>query len=223
MASAEQTLPSVRISAGVAEAENPLMGLAAAALVRAGAQVRIDPHGENLVRRPREEDRSSARAIVEVQGLGNLFHELVHVVRAGVLDDDHGIDYGQMPFRLEVPEHRALLWDELAASVVSCAYATPSAPDAWFAEQVETQPVFYGMEADPAAFARALDGLVGSGGPHLSELDAVVDAAFAAVADWLRDAGATPAQAGPPRNLRFSPLWAAYAAARTGWFANENG
>jgi hypothetical protein len=198
------------------------MRLAAAALVRRGAEVRVDPRGENLVRRPREEDRSTANAIVEVQGLGNLFHELVHVVRAGVLDDDHGIDYGQMPFRLESAAHRRLLWDELAACVVSCAYACPDAPDAWFAEQVETQPVFYGMESDPGAFARAVDALAGASGTRAVELEQVVGAAFAEVEAWLREAGASEREARPARNLRFSDLWASYARVRADWFADAN-
>jgi hypothetical protein len=160
--------------------------------------------------------------IVEVQGLGNLFHELVHVVRAGVLDDDHGIDYGQMPFRLEVEEHRRLLWDELAACVVSCAYATPTAPDDWFAEQIETQPIFYGMESDPGAFARAVDGLVGRRGTHAAELAAVIEQTFSEVAAWLREAGAGAEEAAAPRDLRFPALWAEYRRLRPHWFVDAN-
>jgi hypothetical protein len=43
---------------------------------------------------------ASAPFIVAAAGLPNLLHELVHVLQAGRLADDHGLDYGQIPYDL---------------------------------------------------------------------------------------------------------------------------
>jgi hypothetical protein len=108
-----------------------------------------------------------------------------------------------------------LLWDELAACVISCAYLPGDGRrlHAWFAEQVETQPVFYGMEDDPEAFARAVDGLVGGDGLHRAQLEAVIAEAHARVRTWLREGGAADAVARPTHSEGFWELWSHYRAA----------
>lgn len=150
--------------------------------------------------------------VVESQGLGNLMHEFVHALRAGRLDDDHGIDYGQMPFRLDRAEHQKLLWDELSACVISCAYlvdADLAHVDAWFAEQIETQPVFYGYENDPERFAHDLEALLRRPG-LLAQLRATLGAAYAAVEDRFASVAPAAGRRGPPPRLDFDALWARY-------------
>ncbi len=204
-------MPDVKIPADHGDAANPRLGAVASALSHRGAEVVIDADGENLVRRHR--DRPGVQ--VCAQGLPNLLHELVHVVLAGVLDDDHGIDYGAIPFDLSSPAGRAVMFDELACCVLSCAYIadvregeseadTAARVDAWFAEQVGIQPVFYGMEDDPAGFWRRVGELARV---HATELDGVIDRAYRDVAALLAAAGADPTLCEPPRRLSFFTLW----------------
>lgn len=205
---------------------------------RWGVSVHVDPHGDNLVRSLRPEERAAlarpplpdptwmaARASalgvppvrlgpaapyrVEAEGMPNLAHEFAHVLLAGLVADDHGIDYTRIPLDVSQAADRQLLWDELACSWWSCgvvarargraaaqaakAGAGLSSPRAiassglapglaaeapsevleasglagagvagsaradaevhpviaaWFAEQVEIQPVFYGDADD---------------------------------------------------------------------------
>jgi hypothetical protein len=208
--------PEPRIAAGHPDAESPLLAAVARTLGDRGAEVRIDARGDNLVRRRREDEAHGPAIVVEAQGLANLLHELVHIVRAGVLADDHGIDYGEFPFRIGDVRYRGILWDELAACVVSCAYLPGSDEDIddWFAEQIETQPLFFGL--GPPEFARRLDELCQ--GPSARDVEVAVDSAYAGVLRWLREAGAPPALALPPRRPSFEALWARFRARRPAWF-----
>lgn len=92
---------------------------------------------------------TGARFEVAVEGLPNLLHEALHAVQVGALADDHGIDYGLIPFDVTVPAQRRLLWQELACAAVSCGYLEdPAAVDPWFAEQIEIQGIFFGFAAE---------------------------------------------------------------------------
>lgn len=148
-------------------------------------------------------------AVVEACGLPNLLHELVHVVLAGRLADDHGIDYQAIPYDLGRAAGRAVLWDEVAACVVSCAYLL-GAPtdgadwvrvDGWFDEQLGIQPVFYGMDDDPDAFWSALPRLVAA---HAGECDAMIASAYDRVGRLLAWAAMYTRE---PERLSFATLW----------------
>ena len=116
-----------------------------------GAVVRVSPELENLV-------RSTPKGfIVESQGLPNLIHELVHALEAGYLADDHDFPYREIPLNPRNVGHRRLLWDELACCLLSCAFTPQHERVDWFLEQLEIQPVFYGMEDNPADFVRLVD------------------------------------------------------------------
>lgn len=196
-----------------------------------GAEVEIAQNGENLVRKldpagpcdPAQKRADRPRARVVAQGLPNLLHELVHAVQAGQLDDDHGIDYHAIPFDLDTAAGRAVLWDELSCCVISCAYlwthdraaaaaavaaasasAAPAQVEAWFHEQIEIQPVFYGMEHDPAAFMARVRSLLHA---HAAEADAVLARAYALTEHALREAGGDPSLCAPARRPSMSTLW----------------
>lgn len=193
-----------------------------------GARVEIALGGENLVRSlagpppgPEAPDRAlpPPTALVQAEGLPNLLHELAHAVQAGRLDDDYGIDYTAIPFDLDTAAGRAVLWDELACCVTSCAYlqahgraARARAPasvvaaevHAWFREQVEIQPVFYGMEHDPPAFVERVAALLRT---HGAEAQAVLDRAYAALERALASAGAAPAVARSAWRPSLGTLW----------------
>lgn len=194
---------------------------AAHAFVAMGAVVSVSGAGENLVRR-----RALPLTGVEVQaqGLPNLLHELVHALLAGRLDDDHGFDYSKIPYDLTAGSGRSVLWDELAACALSCTYLRASLrhargngeiaaegievieaiADAWFVEQVEIQPVFYGMEHDPSAFVARVGALLRA---HAEEADALVAHAQALLGRALADAGAAPTLAAPGPCEPLSQIW----------------
>lgn len=195
-----------------------MLHAAAHAFVSMGAVVSVSDTGENLVRR-----RALPLTGVEVQaqGLPNLLHELVHALLAGRLDDDHGFDYAQIPYDLTSGAGRRVLWDELAACALSCTYLRASLghrpgdeiaaaqidaiADAWFVEQVEIQPVFYGMEHDPPAFVARVGALLRT---HALEADAFVAHAQALLSRALADAGAAPPLAEPGPCESLSQIWA---------------
>jgi len=160
-----------------------------AAFERMGAHVVVDARGENLVRSRRHDEGHRRAFVVEAQGLANLLHEFVHAVMFGCLADDHGIDYGQIPFDLSRPEHRRILWDELACCVVSCAYVAHvtkpgeqlAVADAWFADQIAIQHVFYGDEEQYAFVARVEECVRA----HEVELEHTILRAYANVSDAL--------------------------------------
>jgi len=154
-------------------------------------------------------------AEVYAQGLPNLLHECTHIVLAEVLDHDHGIDYGAIPFNLETATGRQVLWDELSCCVVSCAYlcVAPTSVDAWFAEQLEIQPVFYGMEGDPTRFVHTVGCLLRM---YPSEFESTLARAYRRLEALLQWIGAPPDLARPARR------WDALALmARQGWSSPE--
>ena len=72
---------------------------------------------ENLCRRANTQEIAQfggLQWVVEAQGLPNLIHEFLHAIFLGRLADDHGFDYREIPLDIELPQHRALLWEELA-------------------------------------------------------------------------------------------------------------
>ncbi|MCX4245832.1 hypothetical protein [Paraliomyxa miuraensis] len=173
-----------------------------------------DLHGPSIV-----SSSSTPIALVQAEGLPNLLHELVHAVQAGRLDDDHGIDYTAIPFDLDTAAGRAMLWDELACCVISCAYlrgygraaragSSPAAVQAevdhWLWEQVEIQPVFYGLQDDPCGFLTRVGALLNEHGP---EAHAVLERAYAATERALREAGADPEVAEVAWRPSFHALW----------------
>lgn len=195
-----------------------MLDAAAQVFVRLGASVWVNAHGDNLVRtvaQPR--GTSSPAAEVHAQGLPNLLHELVHALLAGCIDDDHGIDYHAIPFDLDTAKGRDMLWEELSCSLLSCAYLRGElqrrgiAPlqrvaqvDAWFREQVEIQPVFYGMEGDATGFVGRVAALLQT---HAAEAKTVVDRAYEAVERALAAAGAAPGVAQPPLREALAVIW----------------
>ncbi|MBC8066927.1 MAG: hypothetical protein IAG13_01220 [Deltaproteobacteria bacterium] len=167
------------------------------------------------------EHRGPAIATVDVEGLPNLLHELVHIVLAGRLDDDHGFDYGAIPYDLHTTAGRAVLWNELSACVVSCAYLlgphddvdarVDGRVDGWFDEQLGIQPIFYGHEADPSAFFAGLHDLARD---HSCELAAMMRCAYDRMAELLRWAGAPASVAEVARELDWAELWSRRAGER---------
>jgi hypothetical protein len=191
------------------DAGRALLTHAARVLIDLGGEVVIHTRDDNLVRSRRPGDPGSAPFIVEAAGLPNLLHELVHVLQVGRLADDHGLDYGQIPYDLELAAHRRILWEELACCVISCAYLEAEHEEGWFAEQVGIQGVFYGHEDDPEGFLAAVDRAVAA---HGDELAAVLAAAYMATEAALTVAGAPPELARPRARLEFHRLWARFRA-----------
>jgi hypothetical protein len=179
--------PTPRVSATRAAPESSLQRTATAVFERLGAAVRVDPEGDNLVRRVARGREASTEFEVEAQGLPNLLHELVHAQFLGRLDDDHGFDYGAIPLDLDRPEHRRWLWEELACCALSCAGLWPRTEhreDAWFAEQFEIQGIFYGCE-DIRELRVRIDSAVST---HRAELEQVLSDAKASFLGALPDA-----------------------------------
>jgi hypothetical protein len=168
------------------------------ALVARGAVPRIDAAGDNLVRK-----ESDGTVVVESQGLANLVHEYVHMICAGVLDDDHGIDYTRIPFDARTSHGRELLFGELAAAVVSCAWtADRTDPVAWFHEQLAIQPVFYGLESNPSEFWRVVEEVVAQ---HGEQLHRVLETVYGVLEREVAAVAGVPFR--PPGRLTFASLW----------------
>lgn len=194
------------VEPGHPDAGAPLLVAIARALAEMGAEVVIAAGDDNLIRTRRADDPGERPFVVVAAGLPNLVHEFVHAILAGRLADDHGFDYGLIPLDLRVADQRELLWGELACSVLACAYAPAGGDvDAWFAEQVEIQGVFYGVSDGPE-FVALVDATRAA---HPGELPAVVEAAYRTFAQALRAVGAD-AEADPPQHLTFEALWERY-------------
>lgn len=212
---------AVRITSNRPDADNRLFATLARALAALGARVERSEE-DNLVRRigpvraileplptfPAVEPPASV--VVRVEGLPNLLHEVGHLMLARVLDDDHGIDYQAIPFDLETEAGRAVLFEELACCTLSCGYPRSSLgpdgwawADAWFAEQVEIQPVFYGLEDAPARFWSRVDAVYQR---HAEICEATVARAFDRTESLLRWAGASAGVAAPAQRLSFGTL-----------------
>ena len=192
------------------------------ALRALGAEVERSDNDDNLVRRignrreipdplpdfPRADPAPSV--LIRVEGLPNLLHEVGHLVLAGVLDDDHGIDYQAIPFDLHTAAGRAVLFEELACCTLSCGYPRPLQSeqawrwaDAWFAEQVEIQPVFYGFEGHTERFWRTVEAVYRE---HAAICEETVARAFRRTEALLRWAGAPAGVAVPAERLSFGTL-----------------
>lgn len=199
----------MHVERGHPDASRPLLPYAARILADMGAEVVIHTEDDNLVRSRRPGDPGAAPFIIAAAGLPNLLHELVHVLQAGRLADDHGIDYGQIPYDLTSAAHRRILWEELSCCVVSCAYLEVEAEAGWFAEQVGIQGVFYGYDDDPDGFLEAVDRALTA---HRPELEEVLADAYRAVETRLRGVGAPPGLAVPRARLDFIALWTRFRA-----------
>lgn len=214
-----------RVTAKQSNADGRLIVLLARALERLGCRVVVNAGGENLVRALGAGTSISIESLrahegppwveIQAQGLPNLLHECVHVVLAERLDHDHGIDYRAIPFDLTTIAGRQVLWDELSCCVVSCAYMCRphcDAPvDAWFVEQLEIQPVFYGLESDPARFIRCVAAYLQS---DRKTCRATLARAYRRVASLLAWVGAPAEIAHPARYLSAEELFS-----RQGWLS----
>ena len=199
----------MHVEPGHPDSDHPLLSYAARVLKDMGAAVVIHTRDDNLVRSRKPGDPGEAAFIVEAAGLPNLLHELVHVLQAGRLADDHGLDYGQIPYDLAVPQQRRILWEELSCCAVSCAYLDAASEADWFAEQVGIQGVFYGHDDDPEGFLRAVDRVIAM---HGEELESVLAAAYLATEGHLSAAGAPDHLARPRARLDFTALWTRFRA-----------
>ncbi len=177
------------------------------AFTRRGATVLVRAGDANFIRRRNAEEGGGFEVVVE--GLPNLLHELAHAALHGGLADDHGFDYGLIPLRVERASDRRLLWEEFAAAVLSCAYlgAPPPKTDAWFAEQVEIQGVFYGLDGDLEGLYVLFDAALRQYG---REAEAVLNEAYGAVATWLCEAGAPIEICTPRQPYQAAELWTRY-------------
>ncbi len=166
-----------------------------------GAEVVIAAGDDNLIRARRADDPGDRPFVVVAAGLPNLVHEFAHAIQAGRLADDHGFDYGLIPLDLRAQEQRRCCWEELACSVLSCAYAPAGGDVDAVVQGAGRDPgVFYGV-SEGAEFAALVDATRAA---HPAELPATVEAAYRAVAQALRGAGAADAEAEPPQHLTFS-------------------
>lgn len=148
------------------------------AIAKMGGAILVGEQHENLCRRANVDETLQSGGlewVVEAQGLPNLIHEFVHALFLCRLADDHGFDYGEIPLDVERPDHRAILWEELACCGLSTSTCAPLWPDpqqfarAWFAEQFEIQGVFHGLEVDLDGFRARVDGQIQAHGPELIE------------------------------------------------------
>ncbi|PRQ09301.1 hypothetical protein [Enhygromyxa salina] len=135
-------------------------------LAQMGGFTLLGPDRGNLCRRATHAESLEffgCEWIVEAQGLPNLIHEVVHALFLGHLADDHGFDYGAIPLDIERVDHRLLLWEELTCCGLSTSICAPLHTNPqqfardWFAEQIEIQGVFHGLEHDHAAFCARID------------------------------------------------------------------
>ncbi len=205
---------SLTIAAQGLAAEKVLLDTLTSVLGRQGVHVALAP-GENFVRRvgvcrtlsfPLEQGYLGPPTVeLRAEGLPNVLHEVAHMVLAGVLDDDHGFDYRGIPYRLETAAGRAVLAEELAACVLSCSYLhrDPLAVDAWFGEQVDIQPVFFGMEDTPRMFWDQVERIADE---HAEEMRATLRLAFERTRALLRFGNAPAALVEPPTRLTLHGL-----------------
>lgn len=197
------------VETGHPDAGRPLLAHVAAVFAAMGGEVVITSGDDNLIRARRGGDPGAAPWVIVASGLPNLLHELVHAVQVGFLADDHGLDYGQIPYDLGRPEHRRILWDETAACVLSCAWGEAADEEAWFAEQIGIQGVFYGYEEDTPGFHAAVDRVIVEFSNEIREVHA---GAYAEVERRLRAVGAPPVLAAPRARLTFGDLWGRFRA-----------
>ncbi len=177
------------------------------AFAQRGAEVIVRDGDANWIRERRAEEGGGFEVLVA--GVPNLMHEFAHAAQRGELADDHGFDYNLIPLRLERAEDRRYLWEELASTVLSCAYldAEGAALDAWFAEQIEIQGVFYGVEDDLEALRALLDQALRT---YKDEAEGALERAYRACYRWLRDVGAPQRIAEARHHFTATELWRRY-------------
>ncbi len=162
-----------------------------------GGQVVLDAHAENSVRLVDPSGLHLWTHRVAVEGIPNLAHEVGHLLFANRLDDDHGLDYSAIPYDPETAEGRRVLAEELVCCALSCSVLARlwiergaqldskelnAAVDAWFAEQIEIQPVFYQAEIDLGSFRQSIDTFLGSEADYLVRK---CDYLYAKLAEWM--------------------------------------
>ena len=166
-----------------------------------GARVRVVPGADNSVRTLRREGGRPHLWTheIDVEGTVNLAHEVGHLAFAGRLDDDHGIDYHQIPYDLDTVPGRTMLAEELACCTFSCGVLGTTLEargvrpedrdrevDAWFAEQLEIQPVFYQREPSLPEFIGLVEGFMMN---TSSDVVAKCDHLYETVGDWMTGVG----------------------------------
>lgn len=200
---------TLHVPSGHPDAGRPLLPFVAAAIAAMGGDVLLTDGDETLVRARRHDDPGDAAWLVVAPGLPGLLHEFVHANQVGYLADDHDLDYKEIPYDLARGDHRKILWDELAACVLSCAWVSAEEEEAWFAEQVGILGVFYGFDLDPPAFFPVVDEVVRR---HAVDVQSVIAGAYAGLGERLRAAGAPSGLAGPRARLEFAALWTRFRA-----------
>ena len=170
-----------------------------------GADVVIRAGDENLIRSRQPGDPGERPFVVIVEGLANLLHEFVHILLAGRLADDHGVDYQRIPFQLAYDQDRRLLWEELACCQLSCAHlpGDEADRDAWFLEQIGIQGVFFGV-AGVADFIELVDG---ARARWPGALEQEIARGAAALETALVAHGMTPEAARPTSAVPFAVRW----------------
>jgi hypothetical protein len=148
-------------------------------IAKMGGAILLGEQRENLCRRASAQEIKQFGGmewVVEAQGLPNLIHEFVHALFLRRLADDHGFDYREIPLDVDRPDHRALLWEELACCALSTSTCAPLSADppgfarSWFAEQFEIQGVFHGLEGELERFRARVDGQIRAHGHELVEV-----------------------------------------------------
>ena len=184
-----------------------------------GVRVELGPDRENLLRRLDGGDLSEREQgythVVESQWLPNLLHELVHLLLHGSAADDHGFEYVEIPLDPSDARHCQWMWDEIAACALSTQMSVNVSTDperfapAWFAEQIEIQGVFWGLEDDLGGFLRLLSAQIGDPRQN-QDLKATLERAWSLVQSAL-------ARVETPKELywrdprwSFDRLWAEY-------------
>ncbi len=189
------------------EEESTLLAWCTRAFALRGAEVIVRDGDANWIRQRRAEEGGGFEVLVA--GVPNLMHEFAHAAQRGELADDHGFDYNLIPLRLERAEERRYLWEELASTVLSCAYLSEGGPalDAWFAEQIEIQGVFYGVDDDLDALRALLDQALRI---YPQEAEEALERAYGACYRWLREAGAPRRVAEATHRFTAAELWQRY-------------
>jgi hypothetical protein len=194
-------------------------------IAQMGGFVLLGPDRGNLCRRASRAESlefSGAAWIVEAQGLPNLIHEVVHALFLGHLDDDHGFEYGAIPLDIERPRDRRWVWEELACCGLSVSICAPLQDDPrqfareWFAEQVEIQGVFHGLEHDLSAFWARIEAQLAKP-DRVEELRATVEQGHRRLSAGIHRVGGASSLPLPTADV--IALWREYRDPRTSQFA----
>lgn len=173
------------------------------ACARLGGEVRRFAEAENLVRAREGNEDPGPSHVLEVQGVPNLLHEVLHIVQVGEILPDHGTEYGQIPFDPASASGRRLLFEELACCIVSARWHPGDEPAAraWYEEQVGIQGLFFGQE--PEAFPRQIEPLVRA---QRTEFEHTLESAEHKLCRLLREANAEQTLLAPHHPLSYREL-----------------